>query len=182
MGTMDEAILLAINRGLAGPAMDALMGVASSRTLGLVVLLAATIVLVWRGGRRGRVAAVAMVLAVSLTDPLAAQVLKPLIGRARPCHELGDAVRVVAGCGGPWSMPSNHAANLAAAAAAMGSIFPRTFVLSLPLALVIGLSRVYLGVHYPSDVLAGWALGAVVGLPVARGLIWLADTYRRATS
>ncbi len=180
MTALDEALLLAINGGLACAAMDALMSALSSRAAGLILLLLAVLVLIWRGGREGRLAAIAAVLAVALTDPLAAQVLKPLIGRARPCHELGEAVRLLGSCGGAFGMPSNHAANMAAVSAAVALTFPRTLILTAPLALAVGLSRVYLGVHYPLDVAAGFGLGAAIGLAVAAGLRWLATTYRRA--
>lgn len=180
MTAVDQALLLAINGGLASPLLDVLMAVLSNRLLGLVLLALAVAVLAWRGGRAGRVVAVAALIAVAMTDPLAAQLLKPVIGRLRPCHELEDAVRTVAGCGGQFGMPSNHAANVAAAAAAVALAFPRTLVLTVPLALGIGLSRVYLGVHYPLDVLAGYGLGACIGVAVSAGLGLLARTYRRA--
>lgn len=103
-------------------------------------------------------------LAVAIADPLSSAVIKPMIGRERPCAVLAGAhtIRPAArgGCGDDPSMPSGHAANTAALAAALASP-PLAAV-----ALTVGVSRVVLGQHYPSDVLAGWAMGAMVGLGV----------------
>ncbi len=100
---------------------------------------------------------------VGVTDALAAQILKPWIGRIRPC-KVEDLVRIVEGCAGSLSSPSNHAANAGAFA-----IFwflwqgPRAGALALACMFMVGLSRVYLGMHYPSEVLGGFAFGGLIG-------------------
>ncbi len=99
-------------------------------------------------------------LAVALTDPLCARVLKPMFGRERPCRI--DFPKVPA-CGAGLSMPSNHAANLAAIALATGS-GPLGF-----LAFIGGTARVVSGQHYPSDVVVGWIVGGIVGGAVRFG-------------
>ncbi len=160
---IDTSLLLALNRGLESPALDAAMISVSDPLLWLPALVLLSAYLLLEGGPLGRAAVVSMLLAAALTDPLCGLVLKPLFARPRPCHELGDAVRTIAGCGGAFGMPSNHAANAAALATALGMVRPRWLWAAVPAALAVGLSRIYLGKHYPSDVLAGWAVGAAAG-------------------
>jgi undecaprenyl-diphosphatase len=92
--------------------------------------------------------------------------LKELIQRPRPYVDL-DGVRQLVGSGG-GSFPSNHALNNAAAAAIIGSLYPRWAWLAAGVAFVIGFSRIYVGVHYPSDVVGGFAIGAIAGLGLVR--------------
>lgn len=102
---------------------------------------------------------------LGIGDFLGAQI-KWLAERPRPCREL-SGVHELAGCGGTFSFPSNHALNTAAAAAFLHVLYPVTGWISWPLVFVIGLSRVYVGGHYVTDVLGGWAIGGVLGLGAA---------------
>jgi undecaprenyl-diphosphatase len=88
-------------------------------------------------------------------------VLKLLVDRARPPVAGIDAVGVIPASA---SFPSGHAATAFAAAVAVGLFYPKLRRPLLVLAAVVALSRVYLGVHYASDVLAGSLLGVVLGL------------------
>ena len=100
---------------------------------------------------------------VGVSDAFAAQVIKPWAGRIRPCKVEG-LVRIVEGCAGSMSFPSNHAANGAAFAIFwflwMG---PRAGLLALSCMFFVGLSRVYMGMHYPSDVMGGFIVGGTIG-------------------
>ena len=115
-----------------------------------------------------------MVLATILTDPLCHQVLKPLFARARPCQVM-DAIVALENCGTGFSLPSNHAANGMSLAIAALLVWRPKVQEGLPVLLFgmcVGLSRVFVGVHYPSDVLAGWTVGLVMGAVAAWVVRW----------
>jgi len=119
------------------------------------------------------------VLTFAITDSLAAQVLKPLIGRLRPCHDPGmqQLVRSVIDCGGLYSMPSNHAANHFGLAAfwfySIRSITGKKWHWLWFWAAAICYAQVYVGKHYPFDVLVGATIGFLTGLGTYRlFVIW----------
>lgn len=119
--------------------------------------------LVWGVWRRRWAWLLGAALAVSVADPLVARVLKPAFDRPRPCHVLAH-VETARPCGSGRAMPSGHAANSAALAAATGS--PAL----AGAAVLIGVSRVVLGQHWPSDVVVGWIVGAGLGAGVGAGV------------
>ncbi len=119
--------------------------------------------LILLGGARGRRAAVALVFAVALSDWVASGVLKHWVERVRPCFVLADVRLLLPHQARSPSFPSSHAANSFAAAVVLFHAGRRLGLAGLAIAALIAFSRVYVGVHYPSDVLAGAALGAAFG-------------------
>jgi undecaprenyl-diphosphatase len=100
---------------------------------------------------------------VGAMDVFNSYVFKPGFERLRPCR-LEDFARIVGGCASWYGFPSNHAANSMAAAAVTWSLgYVKLGKALLLMALVIGLSRIYLGVHYPLDVTAGFIVGSSWG-------------------
>jgi len=108
-------------------------------------------------GRRAASALLAGTLAIAISDPLCSRALKPAFAAPRPCTIGVTTVPEPLPCGSGYAMPSTHASNTAAVAAAVQSP-----VLGLVSALV-GVSRVVDGQHWPSDVVAGWAIGGLLG-------------------
>ena len=119
------------------------------------------VLLLWFKRMRGLALLLATGLAVGLSDFLGAMT-KELVARDRPCHVLSD-LREIANCSNSFSFPSNHAINSFTAASLVGLSYKKTAYALYTLAILIGYSRVYLGVHYPSDVLGGALCGILVG-------------------
>lgn len=162
---IDRTIFLLINRTLENPVFDHLMPALSNKWLGFLVVAVVVPCLLIRYGRRVWLVIALAVLAVAVSD-LGAGLLKHAVQRVRPCHVIAE-VHLLAGCTRSFAMPSNHASNMFALAGVVGSLLPAWRWVLLPLAGGVAYSRVYLGVHYPADVLVGAACGAMLGYGLA---------------
>lgn len=165
----DEVVLRACN-GLGWDWLDAVMRLASERWLGVALVVVGALWLLFRFRPRAGWAVAQLVASVGLVDFLGHQALKPFWARQRPCHAMADQVRLLVEVSPTsFSFPSLHSANAFAAAVALFLLDRRTGWLAFPVAGLIALSRVFVGVHWPSDVLAG----ALYGSAVAFGLDWV---------
>ena len=108
-----------------------------------------------------------LAIVVALGDPFIVNAVKHAVARPRPPVALQDAL-VRVGLTQSFSMPSAHTANWFAAAMVVFIYFRRSWRFMLPLAASVGFSRIYNGVHYPSDVLTG----AILGSGYAAGGLW----------
>lgn len=126
----------------------------------------------WHGGSLRLIAERAVYFFVAIAaSGIVAQVVKHIVGRARPKLFAVDGPYSFHGLSiqNVWaSFPSGHTTSAFAAAVALGYMRPRWRVWLLGAAVVIGLSRVLVGAHYPSDVVGGAALGSLVSLALAR--------------
>jgi membrane-associated phospholipid phosphatase len=162
---MDLDLFRLIN-GVAGrsPGMDWVwlqLGYSSTLLVPGLLLLAYWL---WRARREALIAGPVLIGVVIGGDFLGAQ-LKLLVQRARPCQVL-QTVQQLTVCGATFSFPSNHALNTAAVAAFAQLLYPRSGWLMWPVVTLAGISRIYVGAHYPSDVLGGWIIGGLLGASI----------------
>lgn len=132
----------------------------------------------FKGGRRGKIAVLGLILLIIVTDQTGYRILKEFFERVRPCNALTDAITPV-GCAGGFSFPSNHALNNFAAAVFLLRLFPAYKWIFLIVATLISISRIYLGVHYPSDVIGGALIGAVFGYLFSIGALKLEEYFTK---
>jgi undecaprenyl-diphosphatase len=171
---IDRLLFSFFNQTIANPFFDVLMPFLTDLnkyTLSFIVVGLVWIILVIWGGKTGRIVAAGLILVIALTDQFNSSILKSIFERSRPCHFVDDIfnvenVRLLVGCGGGRSFPSSHAANNAAAATLLSWYYPRIKWWFIVFAFIIGFSRIYVGVHFPIDVLGGFAVGVVCGFVV----------------
>jgi len=186
-GELDRRMFRLLNGSIRNALFDILMPVITDfrKWRAIVILIWSGLVLF--GGTRGRWAALVLIPLVVASDQISSHALKPLLARLRPCEVLGNVhlwygkegwittpIEVVRSYKSSFSFPSSHAANITASMLFLGLVYRRILALSLTFALLVSLSRVYIGVHWPLDVLSGMALGALLG--------WLAFVlFRKVT-
>jgi undecaprenyl-diphosphatase len=117
--------------------------------------------------RSTRATALWLTGAVLLTSSTV-NVIKEIVGRARPCDAMGWCTALQIASPGGHSFPSGHAAGSFAFAGFVSVRVPRWTLVAAIYAAIVAWSRCALGVHYPSDVLAGAVLGTMIGVVVGR--------------
>lgn len=159
---IDTILFYFINHTLQNRFFDLIMPVLTDYAKQKVILGFAIALVLWmliRGKPNVRLAAILLILTIVVSDQLNSFVLKFLFARLRPCHVLPD-VHLLVGCGSGFSFPSSHAVNNFAGAVVLAFCIPRWRWAFFGFAALIAFSRVYVGVHYPFDVIGGALVGA----------------------
>ena len=180
--SLEVRLFRLFNGEAANPVLDLIMPIVTDFRRSRIVLLVVWALLVLFGGTRGRWAALILIPLVAATDQLSASVIKPLVSRSRPCEVLGSVhfwygpegwittpAEVIRSFKSSFSFPSSHATNITGAMLFLGLAFRKTLWTLLFVALLVSYSRVYIGVHWTSDIIVGMVLGALLGW-----LAWIA--------
>jgi len=181
IAAIDVKLMYFLNVSLHNPVFNWFLPAFHDDSSGRVILGIIFLALIIFGGAKGKWVVAGSFILLALSDPLSSHVIKPFFARIRPCNVL-DGIWVFKN--GNWlitpnpvieiykssySFTSSHAANTSGQAIWWGLYYPKMRSFLVILAIIVGYSRVYDGVHYPSDVFSGWVIGIV-----CFSIMWLA--------
>lgn len=163
---IEDQIFRIINKAWSNPLFDFIMPYVTRLGTGEVIFAVALVLLVvgWRSDKRKLAI---LLLAGSSVSYYAVSFLKDIVARPRPFAVLAG-VNLVCGTAGSYSFPSGHATMAFMAATILSAFYGRWWLLFYALAAAVGFSRVYVGVHFFTDVAAGAVLGCLIGTCLLR--------------
>ena len=192
MISWDLSILHHINREWTHSLLDWLMPAVSAINAWLPLLLLMVLLVLWHGGKQGRLMILCLAVGLSVSDGIISHTLKKVVGRVRPRDAVENVMIRDLGKGSPEfmrlfsppiqrlsahtgdlrgnSFPSSHVMNLFAAATVVTLFYRRSGAALYLLALLVAYSRIYVGAHWPSDVVPSIGMGILVGWGVTRFL------------
>lgn len=171
--SIDQWLFLRINQGFAHPALDSFFlflsdGHKNKVFIGFVIAAFLT-ACIWKFKKNFWRAVLLLAFSVSLADVICYRIIKQNFSRQRPfqTESFQSEVRKVGHAHGN-SFPSNHAANTFAGASTLSYLFPNFSYFFYFYAFLVALSRVYVGVHYPFDVICGALVGLFVAISIRK--------------
>jgi membrane-associated phospholipid phosphatase len=174
---LDQSLFDLLNGQWRANWLDAIMPIWREKKTWIPLYLALAALSIYRFKLKGLYLILALGLAVGLADTISSKVIKPAVHRLRPCNDpaLKEEVKLLVHCGSGYSFTSSHASNHFAVAAFLSltlGFFYRWMRWPLHLwAASIAWGQVYVGVHYPFDVICGAFLGLLIGNIVAKSYL-----------
>lgn len=166
----DHAVFYWINRDMTNSffnwLMPAITDLHKTAPFKVIVLLLLSYFLLWKRRMEGAVIFGGLLITMALADVIGGKLIKPTFERLRPSLVLQDTILRSPGSG--FSFTSNHASNMFCLAVFLGFFYPRLRPWLIAVAALIAFSRVYVGVHFPTDVIVGAAWGSVLGTFMAK--------------
>ena len=177
----DQSLFLLLNNAHNG-FLDFLMPWISNKFVWVPLYLWLLYLLFKHNRQKWLLIALSIGLLILISDQVASGFLKPTVARLRPCYDpdISPQTLLIGGCGGKYGFASSHASNSFAVAMFCWLCLRRHFRHSRFLfvwAAIVAYSRIYLGVHYPGDVITGALIGIVAGLIVYTLHQWTAKKF-----
>ena len=179
---IDTQIFLFLN-DLNTPWLDKAMYLITNKYVWIPLYIFIIILIFWRFRLRGIAGIVLIIIAIGLSDYITSGIMKPFFERLRPCHnpEISYMVHLVSNCGGKYGFASGHAANSFALASSLFLIYRKQIKYlgwMYLWASIVAYSRIYVGVHYPFDVITGALIGIVFSIFICIIYTKLPDNFR----
>lgn len=172
----DKSLFLKVNRELTNPFFDAIFPYLRNSSIWVPLYLFVLVFMLMNFGKKGLFWCLLFICTVAITDVIGFKVLKEGIDRLRPCEDpmFSDNVRLLLRkCSTTSSFVSNHAANhfgiATFAVFTFRDLYKKWIYLAYVWAFFIAYAQVYVGVHYPLDIIGGAVLGLIVGSATAWG-------------
>lgn len=171
---MDASLFRILNQGMASPLLDIVLPLFRNKYFWIWLYIILIVVAI-KKDKNWWLFLLLAALVIFMCDGISAGIIKPYVMRIRPCNDpdMQDTLRLLVPCGSGYSFVSAHATNHFGLAMLFGGYFSQWFpkriiyTIAITWASLIALSQVYVGVHYPFDVIFGGLLGISVG-----GWIW----------
>ena len=172
---IDTLAFFLINKNLQNSLFDIVMPFITDKSY--LIFLPLFLLFFFKDREKALIALILGIVSLLIAD-WSANILKHYFERIRPCNAL-EGVRLLAGCGKSFSMPSNHSVNAFAFIAPLYMLLKnRMRYAFVAIAILVGFSRVYVGVHYPSDTIAGALIGVMLGISVVQFYRWSSERFK----
>lgn len=179
--SIDLAIFYFFNHSLSTAFLDKFFSIITNVNNWYIAYIILLSIVFTKGGKRGKIAVIVVILLIVVTDQLGHKFIKEIFQRIRPCNTLSDVIAPL-GCNGTYSFPSNHALNNFAAAMFFTRLFPKFKWILFITASLVAISRVYLGLHYPSDIIGGAIIGLAFGYIFAAVALFIDQLFSKKKS